>query len=105
MSRIDNDKKTVEMMIRLYCRHKEGNKELCDKCAELLEYALARLSHCPFAEEKPTCKTCTVHCYKPDMKKRMKMVMRYSGPRILFVHPITAFTHLYMEIIKRKHIK
>ena len=55
-------------MIRLYCRRKEGNKELCPQCLELLEYARTRLSRCPFGENKTTCRLCPVHCYKPEMK-------------------------------------
>ena len=46
MNRIDHERRTVEMMIRLYCRHKEGNSELCGGCAELLSYARQRLVPC-----------------------------------------------------------
>ena len=44
MNRIDHERRTVEMMIRLYCRHKEGNETLCDNCRELMEYARTRRS-------------------------------------------------------------
>ena len=47
MSRIEKEKQTVEQMIRLYCRKKEGNGTLCPQCRELLEYAQTRLSRCP----------------------------------------------------------
>jgi len=47
-SRIAHEKKTVELMIRLYCRKKEKNTILCADCEELLRYAHARLDHCPF---------------------------------------------------------
>lgn len=49
MLRIDQEKRTVEQMIRLYCRKKEGNKTLCQQCREMLEYAHARL---PFRREE-----------------------------------------------------
>lgn len=39
MSRIEQEKQTVEQMIRLYCRKKEGNETLCPQCREVLEYA------------------------------------------------------------------
>ena len=65
VSRIAHEKKTVELMIRLYCRKKEKNKTLCTDCEELLRYAHARLDRCPFGEKKGACKECTVHCYKP----------------------------------------
>ena len=51
-SRIAHEKKTVELMIRLYCRKKEKNTILCADCEELLRYAHARLDHCPFGEKK-----------------------------------------------------
>ena len=51
-SHIEREKKTVELMIRLYCRKKEKNTVLCADCEELLRYAHARLDHCPFGEEK-----------------------------------------------------
>ena len=44
MTRIEEEKKTVEQMIRLYCRLKEGNETLCTECSALLEYAHKRLS-------------------------------------------------------------
>lgn len=100
--RLEQEKKTVEQMIRLYCRRKEGNKELCPDCRELLEYAHARLSRCPFGNRKPTCRLCPIHCYKAGMKERMRQVMRYSGPRMLLYHPMDALRHLWREHIKQR---
>lgn len=70
--RITQEKRTVEIMIRLYCRKKEKNATLCPECEELLRYAHARLDHCPFGEKKSSCKKCSVHCYKPAMRERMR---------------------------------
>ena len=56
MSRIREEQATIERMIRLYCRSKEGNAELCPACEELRHYALARLDRCPFGERKTTCR-------------------------------------------------
>lgn len=94
MKVIEQEQRTVEQMIRIYCRYKEGNKELCPGCKELLQYAHARLGRCPFGEKKTTCQKCPIHCYKPEMKERMRAVMRYAGPRMLFFHPIAAIRHL-----------
>ncbi len=91
---IDREKQTVGMMIRLYCRKHEGNKELCAECAKLLEYAEKRLDRCKFGEQKPTCKRCPIHCYQPRMRERMRQVMRWAGPRMLLYHPITAIRHM-----------
>ncbi len=97
MTRIEREKRTIEQMIRIFCRHKEGNKELCPDCAALLEYARLRLSKCPFGEDKTSCRKCAIHCYREDMKKRVKAVMRYSGPRMMIYNPIAAIRHLLTE--------
>ena len=96
---------TVELMIRLYCRHKEGNRELCPQCRELLEYASSRLARCPFQDNKPTCRLCKVHCYKPEKREQIRQVMRYAGPRMLLYYPADAIKHMAREIalkMKRK---
>lgn len=82
-------------MISLYCRLKEGNRELCRECGELLAYAERRLDGCNFGSQKSDCKRCAVHCYRPDMKERMRVVMRYVGPRMLFYYPGDALMHLF----------
>lgn len=98
MSRIEEEKYVVELMIRLYCRYKEGNAELCESCKALLNYAHARLSKCPFGDGKSTCRLCKIHCYKPDMREQMRAVMRYAGPRMLLRHPWYAIKHMWMEL-------
>ena len=98
MTRIEREQKTVAQMIRIYCRHREGNRELCPGCAALTAYALERLARCPFGENKTSCRKCTVHCYRPDMKEHIRSVMRYSGPRIIFYYPLAAIRHLVAEL-------
>lgn len=94
-NRLEREKTTVQMMIRLYCKNQHHTIEgLCPECQRLSDYAMARLSHCKFGDSKPTCGKCTVHCYKPEMRQRIREIMRYSGPRMLFVHPIAALRHL-----------
>lgn len=51
--RVESEKSVVELMIRMYCQHKEHNHELCR--------------------------------------------MRWSGPRMLYYHPLTAIRHLWRE--------
>lgn len=86
-------------MVRIYCRHREGNVHLCRNCSDLLEYAHQRLSHCPHGNRKPTCRKCTIHCYTPEMQQRMREVMRYSGPRMLLHSPAAAIAHLLRELL------
>lgn len=97
MNKKDYESHVVEQMIRLYCRHREGNRELCASCQELLSYCNARLDRCPRMAEKTTCRQCPVHCYRPDMRQRIAEVMRWAGPRMLIYHPVEAIKHLWME--------
>jgi hypothetical protein len=94
--------RTVEAMIALYCRAEHeraahgrgGTGALCAECAALLDYARARLDRCPYQENKTTCAKCPVHCYTPAMRKQVRAVMRYAGPRMLVRHPLMALLHL-----------
>lgn len=81
-------------MIQMYCRAKHGGRHLCAACRALGEYAGGRLGRCPFGEDKPTCADCPVHCYAPAMRERVREVMRWAGPRMLWRHPILAVRHL-----------
>ena len=85
-------------MISLYCQGNHNTQnDLCEDCAQLLQYATIRLEKCPFAENKGPCSKCTVHCYKPEMREKVRTVMRYAGPRMLKKHPILAVKHLIKE--------
>jgi predicted amidophosphoribosyltransferase len=92
--RIGRERRTIAAMVTIYCRGKHGGKELCPECVELLSYCDRRLDLCPFKEEKPACLNCRVHCYSPQMRERIVPVMYYSGPRLLFRHPVLAIQHL-----------
>lgn len=90
---------TIAAMLRIYCRshHRPKEEELCPECAALRDYAHKRLAHCRFGEDKPTCVRCPVHCYKADMRERVREVMRWAGPRMLWRHPLLALRHLVDE--------
>ena len=95
---IEKEKNVVELMIRLYCRKHEGHAELCPDCRELLDYAHTRLDRCRYGEDKPTCKICPTHCYRPEMKEKIRKVMRWAGPRMIIYHPLAAIRHLLREM-------
>jgi len=99
----ENEKKTVNLMIQLYCKGNHGRKhgELCDGCRALSDYANARTEHCPHMESKTFCSNCRTHCYKPAMREEIRKVMRWSGPRMLFRHPVLAVRHV-IETKKEK---
>lgn len=95
-NRIDKEKRTVSLMIRIYCRGKEKNEwgKLCPHCSELEAYAHRRLDMCKYGNDKSFCKQCPTHCYKPEMRARIREVMRYSGPRMFLYAPLEAVRHL-----------
>lgn len=87
--------RTIEAMIGIYCRaHHENRDGLCEGCGEVLAYAEQRLDKCLFPGNKPTCANCPVHCYKPEMRTRVKQIMRYAGPRMIYNHPYLAIRHI-----------
>lgn len=95
--RLASEFKTIEAMLRIYCQahhRREPHQILCRECAELKNYARRRLQRCPYQESKPTCGNCTIHCYKKDMRPRIKAVMKYAGPRMTYKHPLLALQHL-----------
>ena len=90
------EKQMVSRMIALYCckKHHTHRGSLCPECRALAEYACQRSDRCPFMETKTFCANCKVHCYKPDMREKIREVMRFSGPRMLFYHPGAAVRHV-----------
>jgi len=94
MNRIERDSQTIRLMIDLYCRHCQHRQELSADYQQLADYACRRLEHCRYGNSKPACKNCPVHCYKPEMREQIRIVMRWAGPRMLFYSPRALFRHL-----------
>ena len=102
----EQEKRVVSEMIALYCHKHHGEKHgLCDDCAALEEYARSRSDHCPFMETKTFCANCRVHCYKSEMREKIREVMRFSGPRMLFIHPIMAIHHVISTKREKKRLE
>jgi hypothetical protein len=92
--RLNREWKTMEAMIKIYCRdHHGASSSLCAECQELLDYACMRLERCRFGAEKPTCANCPVHCYQRTRREQVKVVMRYAGPRMIWEHPLMSLRH------------
>lgn len=81
---------------RTGARH--STRPICPECAALLDYAHRRLDSCRFGNGKPSCRKCPVHCYRADMRERIRTVMRWAGPRMIFSHPMAATRHLLREL-------
>lgn len=98
---------TVSFMIALYChkKHKTKKGEMCDDCKELQEYCKYRLSICTWGDKKPFCSNCPIHCYDKEHREKIRDIMRYSGPRMLFYHPVLAIKHVTQTIKEKRKMR
>ncbi len=93
------DLKILALFTSVYCRdhHAETREPLsslprqlaclekyrcCASCRDFLIYAIERRLNCPL-EERPACKHCHVHCYRPDHREKVREIMRYSGKALI----------------------
>ena len=97
--KISKEKETVRRMIQLYCekKHRGSHDNLCPDCQTLLEYSHQRLEQCQYQENKPTCRACPVHCYRPTMRAEIRRVMRFSGPRLALRAPLDWIRHQFHD--------
>lgn len=99
----EKEKEMLGLMVQVYCRGKHKNKkELCPQCQKLRNYAWMRTDKCPFMETKTFCSACKVHCYAPEMREKVREVMKYAGPRMLLYHPGAAVRHMGVTIKTRR---
>ena len=89
--------KTIRVMMDMYCASHHGGVPLCTDCEDLFDYAQRRLQRCVFGDAKPNCAKCIVHCYNQDMRERIRVVMRWAGPRMLLRHPVLGIKHLMAD--------
>ena len=90
--RLEGEIKTARIMIEMFCRRHHGPM-LCRDCGELMKYVERELENCPHGLSKPACSKCEIHCYNPQMRSRIREVMKFAGPRMIYRHPVLAFRH------------
>jgi hypothetical protein len=101
-NRLERETQTLQTMFLFYCRRlHDSQSALCRECQELQDYSVNRLKNCPFQQGKTTCAKCQIHCYQPQMRSRVKQVMRFSGSRMLLIHPIMTLQH-YLDGLRNK---
>jgi hypothetical protein len=94
-TRLQRERKTIAAMFQIYCRqHHAGGGILCAACQADLDYCLHRIDKCPYGEAKPACKNCVTHCYSSKMQERVKQIMRFAGPKMIWRHPLLAMWHM-----------
>jgi hypothetical protein len=97
-SRLNTEKKVFRDMVVLYCKKNHTVNSPCEECKKIIDYGFKKIEICPYGESKPFCSKCSIHCYEKNMQKKVKEIMRYSGPRIIFYHPIASLKHLISSI-------
>ncbi|HNZ42664.1 MAG TPA: nitrous oxide-stimulated promoter family protein [Bacteroidales bacterium] len=94
MTSSEREKKTVYLMIGMYCKKQRHHAEMCEECRQLTLYAYEKIDQCRYNPKKPKCSKCTTHCYQKDKREKIRQVMRYSGPRMILYHPLVALRHM-----------
>jgi len=103
--RRNNEITTINVMIKLYCQKRHPQDQtLCDNCLDLLDYSSKRIVSCHFGAEKPVCGICSIHCFKSEYREHIRDVMKFSGPRMLFLHPFLTLYYLQRKIKSQKKI-
>ncbi len=96
----EKEKQIINIMISLYCKKQCNKKVLCDNCNELLKYANTRIENCK--KDKTFCSSCSTPCYQKEKRVSIRKVMRFSGPRMIFYHPIIAIKHVINTLNSKK---
>ena len=111
---VEDEIRLVDSMLDLYAAahpHASSQSDVESRAEEetidietLKAYTHKRIEQCLYRNEqrKPFCNVCPVHCYKPEMRHQIRAVMRYSGPRMLFRHPVLSIQHLIGTIRAKK---
>lgn len=106
MNRIEYEKRVVRTMIGIYCKaHHKFRDGLCEECEELATYYERRVERCPLGENKLSCKICKIHCSEQMHREKIRQVMRFAGPRMIFSHPLMALRHRYYEKLRPNYKK
>ena len=98
VNKIDKDRRVLEAMGSIYCQgnHADAQKDeggMCPECRATIENTLSRAASCPYGHQD-----CKTHCQRGDAQIRIKAIMRYAAPKMMFRHPIMAFEYLRKKL-------
>ena len=97
-SKTNKDLKTLEAMARIYCSkwHAASAKDaagVCEECRTAVEATFNRADACPY-DHAHNCQDCTTKCQRGENQERIKQIMRYAAPRMIYRHPLMTFEYL-----------
>jgi Nitrous oxide-stimulated promoter len=95
---------TLQSLFPIYCGkyHSSEKGELCDSCSAELEYAIHKTKICPEKDQGKTCSDCKVHCFEAEHRERIKEIMRFAGPRLIWSHPLLSVRYIYLKLHSRR---
>ena len=102
--RLAKDEATLYAMAHIYCLdhhtdRKRSERGACSECEDVIAYANERTRLCPH-QHKGNCEDCSIHCYRPEMRTRIRKIMAYAGPRMIRSHPLMALRYLFKKRVR-----
>ena len=99
------DRAILEAIGTIYCRahHAECAQDaagLCPECREVVETTLAKAQTCPYGHSG-NCQDCDTQCQRGTSKQRVKAMMRYAAPRMVYRHPLMTLSYVSKKFKKR----
>lgn len=76
---------------------------LCKDCLNLALLAQIHIQQCARIQDKSFCHLCPKNCYSKRHLKQISTMMKFSGKRILFYHPLLALKYIFF-IVKSKRL-
>ncbi len=100
MKKLTKEEKTkheisvISKMIDIFYKNHQGDYSLLE-INDLKNYCINRVTSCPLIESKTFCSSCKIHCYDDKHRNLIKKVMKFSGPRMIFYHPLLTIKHFF----------
>jgi len=95
----NHTQKGIKKNLRLKDKNANCNNVLCFECTLLQNYVNERIDRCPYMKTKSFCSQCPTPCYSKERRAEIKKIMRFSGPRMIFYHPLLTISHAYHTLI------
>jgi hypothetical protein len=98
------EKRIIAKMIKIYCGKKHKSDGLCSDCSNLLVYCENKINSCRWIKNKPNCSSCTTVCFSKENREKLRNIMRFSGPRLLYLDPAALFLWIFRKLFNKREI-
>lgn len=100
MNHKEMDILTLRNLFGIYCRknHAPEKGVLCSSCQSELKYAVHKTKICTEKDMGKTCSECRVHCFEPEHREKIREIMRFSGPRLMWSHPLLSMRYVFIKL-------